>query len=441
MARMLNAGARIALLAVVAGPAVGQVKTLPVPVSPPIRVSVSSAGVQGNDTSQHPKLSPDGRFVGFTSDASNLVPGDTNGVADAFVRDRMLGTMTRVSVDSAGNQGNAISTTPSFSLDGRYATFLSSASNLVAGDTNMANDIFVHDLWTRTTERVSLDSAGVQGDYHSSNSSLSADGRHVVFVSSATNLVPFDDPYYQSDVFVRDRATGITTRVSVSSAGVKGNSGSTSARITPDGCTVAFMSLATNLVPQDTNGFPDVFVHDRVSGTTERVSVGSSGAEGNARSLYPSLSSDSRYVAFSSHASNLVAQDTNGSVDIFVRDRINGTTTRVSVSSGGAEGNGDSDTPSISSDGRFVAFASYASNLVPQDTNGTGDFFVHDRATVTTKRVSITSAGTQGAGDPYLDGIPVLSSRGHYVAFSSTADDLVPMDTNARVDVFVRRLR
>jgi archaellum component FlaF (FlaF/FlaG flagellin family) len=226
-----------------------------------------------------------------------------------------------------------------------------------------------------TTERVSVSSAEAEGNYRSNWSSVSADGRYVAFSSLADNLVA-GDTNGVVDVFVRDRVTGITDRVSVSGAGEQGNDWSNWPSISADGRYVAFMSTANNLVAGDTNGSWDVFVRDRVSGETERVNVSSAGAEANGPSGYSVISADGRYVAFMSDATNLVPGDTNGRADVFVRDRMAGETQRVSVSSAGVEADGRSDENSISADGRYVAFGSRASNLVPGDTNGTRDIFV-----------------------------------------------------------------
>jgi Tol biopolymer transport system component len=235
-----------------------------------------------------------------------------------------------------------------------------------------------------TTERVSVDSAGNEGNsFVQRNASISADGRFVAFTSFATNLVP-GDTNRRDDVFVRDRLTGTTELVSVDSAGNQGNRDSGSPAISADGRFVAFHSVATNLVPGDTGNMTDVFVRDRLTGTTQRVSVDSAGTEGNGASVEPAISGDGRFVAFYSFATNLVPGDTNGDGDVFVHDRQTGTTERVSVDSAGNQGSAISDgfrKVSISADGRVVAFVSVATNLVPGDTNGGSDAFVHDRQT------------------------------------------------------------
>ncbi|MBI5951341.1 MAG: PD40 domain-containing protein [Chloroflexi bacterium] len=405
-----------------------------------VRVSVDSNGSEGNSYSVQPSISADGRYVVFNSNASNLVDGDTNGVRDIFVYDRATGITTRVSVDSSGLQGNGDSSHPSSSFDGRYVAFDSLSSNLVSGDTNGERDVFVHDRATGVTTRVSVDSSGVQGqgnitDY-SASPSISSDGRYVAFTSGDNNLVVWDTNGW--DTFMHDRVTGITTRVSVDSSGAQQTGGGSDLPSTPsissDGRYVAFVSTASNLVANDTNGWHDVFVHDRATGITTRVSVDSSGIQGNDRSIFSSISSDGRYVAFQSEADNLVANDTNGWQDVFVHDRTTGITTRVSVDSFGAQARGWQGPPSISSDGRYVAFQSDASNLVAGDTNGWRDVFVHSRVTGVTTRVSVNSLGKQGNGPSSSHSI---SSDGRYVAFVSTASNLVSGDTNGTYDIFV----
>jgi Tol biopolymer transport system component len=398
------------------------------------RVSVASDGTQGNDESRWPSISADGRYVAFVSDASNLVPGDTNGVRDVFVYDRQTGQTTRVSVASDGIQGNDGSGSPSISADGRYVVFASTADNLVPEDTNSVGDVFIHDRQTGQTSRVSVSSDGTQGNGVSYNPSISADGRYVAFASAANNLVP-GDTNNMVDIFVHDRQTGQTSRVSVASDGTQGNIHSTGPiSLSAGGRYVAFGSGANNLVPDDTNGSVDIFVHDRQTGQTSRVSVASGGAQGNSFSDFPSISADGRYVAFQSNASNLVPDDTNGWSDIFVHDRQTIMTSRVSVASDGTQGNYWSWQPSISADGRYVAFTSFADNLVPGDTNGYLDIFVHDLQTGQTSRVSVASGWTQGNGDSNRASI---SADGYHIAFHSEASNLVPDDTNDVQDIFV----
>jgi Tol biopolymer transport system component len=228
-------------------------------------------------------------------------------------------------------------------------------------------------------------------------------------------------------------------RVSVGPNGVEGNNDSLFPAISAHGRFVAFESDAANLEPNDTNGSSDVFVRDRQTGRTTRVSVGAGGAQGNRYSGVGGISADGRYVAFRSYASSLVADDTNGEQDVFVRDRQTGRTTRVSVGAGGAQGNAGSIGAGISADGRYVTFDSNATNLVPGDTNDLGDVFVHDRQTSRTTRVSVTARGAQAAGGNSAN--PAISADGQHVAFNSQAANLVRRDTNAAFDIFVATRR
>src|SRR5438445_6610436 len=303
-----------------------------------VRVSVASGGTEGDEASLGSALSADGRFVAFDSAATDLVAGDTNGVSDVFVHDRQTGTTERVSVASGGAQGNGSSGLigfafpPALSADGRFIAFVSFATNLVAGDTNAATDVFVHDRLTGTTERVSVASGGTEGNDASLGFALSADGRFVAFQSDATNLVP-GDTNGATDVFVRDRQTGMTERVSVASDGTQANNASSYPVLSADGRFVAFHSAGTNLVAGDTNGATEVFVHDRQTGTTERVSVASGGTQGNDSSAGPALSADGGLVAFHSTATNLVSGDANGAYDVFVHELTVSTTTTSTTSS------------------------------------------------------------------------------------------------------------
>jgi Tol biopolymer transport system component len=399
------------------------------------RVSVGAGGAQANPAASYdPSISADGRYVAFTSLAASLVMGDTNNTWDVFVHDRQTGLTTRVSVGAGGAQGNGLSDWPSISADGRFVAFRSEASNLVTGDTNNGADVFVHDRQTWVTTRVSVGAGGAQANGPSQWLSISGDGRYVAFVSEASNLVA-GDTNSRSDVFVHDRQAGVTTRVSVAAGGAQGNNGSgIFPCISADGRYVAFTSFDSNLVAGDTNNRGDVFVHDRQTGVTTRVSVGAGGTQGNDSSGWPSISADGRYVAFDSLATNLVTGDTNDWQDAFVHDRQTGVTTRVSVGAGGTQGDDYSNTPTISADGRYVAFQSRASNLVTGDTNYLADIFVHDRQLGVTTRVSVGAGGTEG--DHYST-FASISADGRHVAFSSYASNLVAGDTNGGEDVFV----
>jgi len=405
------------------------------------RVSVGSTETQSDGRSfDPPAISQDGRFVVFTNDGSNLVDGDTNGSFDVFVRNTVTGTTRRVSVSSnetqaEGHEGEPIGTgSLTISADGRYVAFMSDASNLVPGDTNGRSDVFVRDRATGTTRRVSVSSSERQANTGAGGASISANGRYVAFGSRASNVVP-GDTNQRADVFVRDRSTGTTRRVSMTSNQSQADDDSYTPVLSADGQRVAFLSVASNLVAGDTNGWPDVFVRYRPTGTTYRVSVSSTEVQsiGNqAGSL--AISADGAYVAFFSTASNLVSGDTDHG-DVFVRDRKAGTTERVSVANNGAQSNSGGDDASISADGQRVTFASSADNLVSGDTNGWIDVFIRDQVAGTTSRVSVSSDQTQGDGNSYQGAI---SGDGDHVAFVSEATDLVLGDTNSLFDTFVR---
>jgi flagellin-like hook-associated protein FlgL len=406
------------------------------------RISTDSAGVEGNQVGGYSvsiaALSATGRYMAFWSDANNLVAGDTNSQRDSFVKDTLTGITTRISTDSSGNEAaGGASIVAAISADGRYVAFHSSASNLVAGDTNASQDVFVKDTLTGVTTRVSTNSTGSQTSAGSSSAAaISADGRFVAFHSAASNLVDGDTNGVR-DSFIKDTLTGITTRISTDSAGNQGLGASYADAISADGRYVTFRSTATNLVAGDTNGVQDVFVKDTVTGVTTRVSTSSSGSEGDGTSTAYGVSADGRYVVFSSTATNLVAGDTNGASDVFVKDIVTGVTTRVSTDDGGNEGNGPSFANSISADGRFVGFQSNATNLVTGDTNSRSDAFIKDLLTGRTVRISTASSGEEG--DNHSFGVR-LSADGRLAAFDSRATNFVTDDTNNARDVFLRDL-
>jgi Tol biopolymer transport system component len=396
-------------------------------------VSVATDGTQGDNFSDGARIAPSGRFVVFRSAASTLVPGDTNGFEDVFLHDRLTRTTECISVSSAGVLGNSHSESGAVTPDGRYVAFTSISSNLAPGDTNSRYDVFVRDRVAGTTERVSVSTGGAQGDQDSEAPSISDDGRYVAFDSRAGTLVA-GDTNLGYDVFVRDRQTGTTERVSLAHGGGEADGWSLYSRISPDGRYVAFESSATNLVPGDGNGMTDIFVRDLQSGTNERVSLAWNGAEANGHCELSSMSSDGRCVVFTSRANNLVPGDTNVKEDVFLRDRLAGTTERISVDSNEIQGDGDSFWGTISASGRWVAFASAATNLVHADTNFHVDVFVRDRLTETTERVGLGAGGVQGNAD---SAYPEISADGRFVAFSSLATNLVAGDTNFEDDVFL----
>lgn len=402
------------------------------------RVSVAGDGSQSNGYSDWPTLSSDGRYIAFYSLGSNLVAGDSNGFTDAFVRDVQTGTIRRVSVSSSGVQSNADSHDTVISGNGRHISFISLSTNLVPQtDTANSYDVFVHDLETGTTTAVSVslnNELGTSGrnSYHQS---ISVDGRYIAFNSSRGNMVA-GDTNLRSDIFVRDMQTNTMRRVSVGPNGIQSNGDSFYTNMSDDGRYITFHSSASNLVAGDTNGRIDIFVHDIQTGVTSRASLASGGVQSqNGDSLYPAISGDGRYVAFRSLANNLVPGDTNAKWDIFLHDRQTGITSLVSAPAGGGFANGDSLKAALSQDGRYVTYDSYASNLVSGDTNGQGDVFVRDTQLGTTTRVSVASSGGQALGGEAM--YPSITPNGQYVIFTSFATNMVAGDTNGVADIFM----
>lgn len=399
-----------------------------------IRASRGLNGVDPNSTSNYPSVSESGRYIAFESVASNLVIGDTNAFRDVFVYDRELDITEIVSVGLGGATTNGVSARPAISADGNWVVYRSDANNIVAGDTNGALDVFLYDRATLQTTCVSRGISGATANDSSFEPCISSDGRFVAYSSRANDLVTGDTNGFQ-DVFLFDRMTGQTTRVSVSSLGAEGEDQSARPAISADGRFVAFDSLAEALVPGDL-GEQDIFVHDRLAQSTERVSVDSIGHQADGHSFFPSISGSGRYVAFNSRASDLIASDTNSELDVFVFDRSLRLTRRVSIDSYGIEGNDRSDRPVISGNGNVVAFSSRADNLVPFDLNAKDDIFVHDLTSGVTTRVSRSSLGEEGND---WSEIASISWDGSSVAFRAKATNLIENDLNDSVDVFLYR--
>ena len=338
------------------------------------RVSVGNGGSESNGNSNFPAVSSDGTKIVYTSGATNLVGDDTNGFVDVFLTDTRTGTTILVSRHTDGTQGNDNAGTPSISGDGKMVSYTSLATNLVDGDTNGRSDIFVYDTIAGTTTRASVDSNGNEANDASWLSSVSGNGTLVVYTSRASNLVD-GDTNRTTDVFTYRIASGVTTRVSVQTGGTQAGGGGDSS-ISHDGTRIAFMSSATDLVVGDSNAKDDVFMVDTTTNKTIRVSVDGAGNQANGGSYRPSISADGQNVAFVSVATNLIDDDSNGYEDIFRYNTASGSVTRISVSSDGEQANKPSEWPSISSDGSKVVYTSSATNLIPSDLNRATDAFL-----------------------------------------------------------------
>ena len=340
-------------------------------------------------------LSSDGRYFVFATNNDGVLPEDQNGFQDVYLRDRWTGQLELISVGVGGAPADSYSLWTSISADGRYVAFSSRASNLVANDTNNELDVFLRDRQLGTTELISVSTQGVQSNHQSQSPSVSADGQRVAFTSFANNLVAGDTEGHV-DVFVRDRAAGTTFRVSVHDNGTAANWNSHDAMLSEDGGSVLFHTSAGNLSPDDHNNEVDAFVHTIATGLTEIVGFAQNGLLGNHPTAHSSFSADGRYVAFATR-SMLVPGDTNGTYDIFVRDMRLGLTTRVSADSSGVLGNGESLSPEISPDGGYVAFSSRSTNLGGSTTTSR-DVYLHDRTSGETTWVGQTATGEQPGG-------------------------------------------
>lgn len=414
-----------------AEPAVPTDPTSPT-AGPTTRVSLRTGGEQANNNSDNPAISADGRYAAFSSDANNLVSGDVNGKRDIFLHDRNTGVTTRVSLRTGGGEANGDSYSPVISDDGRIIVFYSLANNLVDGDTNNRTDIFAHDRLSGQLTLVSRVLSGTtNGD--SRDPDISADGRFVTFVSSASNLVGGDNNF-KDDVFRFDRQAQVMERISVASNGSEANDHSFAPAISGDGQRIVFVSRATNLIVGDGNNVPDIFLRNLSNGSTDRVNVRDGSNQANADSWNPDISANGRFVVFISLATNLVDGDTNNYPDVFLRDLNSHHVERVNIPSGGGQANNWSDVPTISTDGRFVAFESDASNLVGGDVASSTDIFIRDRQQSTTVRASINSDGSTANFSSLK---AHLAANGRFIIFASDAINLVANDSNAKRDIFV----
>lgn len=408
--------------------------------SEPTMASVGIGGIQGNGSSAYPSLSADGRYLVFASAASNLVLGDANQKSDIFRLDVIAGfsppSITRVS-NGLNAEANDDSDYPTVSSDGRYVVFQSTANNLVSLDGNNARDVFRKDMVAGTTVLVSSAIGGGSANGDSSWAAVSRDGRYITFASDASDIVA-DDTNAKRDIFRKDMSTGTVVRISVASDGTQANDASQRSTISGDGRYVLFHSDASNMVSGDTNGTRDVFLRDNVNSSTSRVSLTSSGAQAppGASSEVGGLSADGRYLLFSAQGS-FIAGVTGTSRQLYRYDTQTSTLILVSTTSG-QEGNGPSGeltwNTTISDNGRYVMFDTLATNLV-DNFYEKRQIAVRDTVDETTHQVSynehVSEAGNSDSNHPSI------AAAGDIVAFASDATNLTQLDSNLSSDILV----
>ncbi len=415
-------------------PSVALSPAIAAPVSRVGRVSVGVDGAQADTDSLLPVTSDDGRFVAFQS-SSDALDGDTGGHVNVFVRDTVAGTTTLISAALGGSLADGDSFSPSISADGRYVAFASNATNLIVGDDNASTDVFVHDRQSGSTTMASITPAGLPGNADSHSPALSSDGAAIAFVSSASDLVA-GDVAGNDDIFIRTFASSLTRRVSRGVNGVEANGHSSSPAINASGSRIAFGSAASNLVAGGDNGHQDVYVASVTASSISvtRASATAGGVEGNLGSFAPSIDAAGRRVAFESQASNLVGGDTNGVRDVFVVDLTTRAVARASLTSSGMQLAAASRDAAIDPVTARVAFSSTDSKVVPGDLNGVSDVFLRDLGTGSVQRVSVTTTGlaTNGASSACR-----FATDGSAIGFHSFADNIVSADDNGAADAFL----
>ncbi|MEE9320234.1 MAG: hypothetical protein V3U76_07315 [Granulosicoccus sp.] len=393
-------------------------------------------GSVGNGAASNPSISSEGRYVVFESASANLVAGDTNRSIDIFVADLLDNSITRVSVNSNGVEGDANSTHPRISGDGKHIVFSSAASNLIENDLNDTLDIFLHQITTGKTILISSSSEGEQASVGSNYPAVSSNGEYVVFESQADNLVP-DDENTAYDVFLKNVNTGTIRRLSLGGEGNEiasvdtVNQDSGRPVISANGLSVLFHSFSPYLVSDDNNTVADIFLFDMRSGVISRISE-ADGQGGNGESLQPSISPNGRYVSFQSAASNLAVGLTNGELQIYRHDLLENETKLVSVNGRGFTGDSASVAASVSDLGA-VAFMSLAGNLTLDDSAGQFRVYLSAADNRSIRRLDI----------PLFDGVdgssfsPSISADGNAVAFSSESGKLIAGGVSASSDIFI----
>ncbi len=390
------------------------------------------------------RISADGNFAVWSTDSA-LDPSDNNGLHDVYLRDLNTNVVSRVSVDATGGDPDENSTSPAISADGRFVAFESRASDLLGAgiDTNSLSDIFVRDVVNGVTTRVSVATGGAQstsGFAGSTSPSITGNGRYVAFSSGSDDLIVGDNNGNE-DIFLHDRIANSTVRLNLGPLSAEASGGeSSSPAIAENGSVVFFLSSATNLVPGVTSGNPNIFGRDLMSNSTFLASKTAAGAEPNGDCLFPSVSADGNLVVYASSASNLVPIETSMGYDIYLFDRSGDTTTLVSANVAGTPANGfTSNNARISGNGAVVGFTTDANNLLwePSDS-GVYDLYVKDLAS---GKIALVSVGLNGANpNGNSDGFPDFTDDGSAVIFSSLAGNLVPNDTNMSRDIFIGRM-
>ena len=387
-------------------------------------ISQAYDGTRTTADSRFPQISADGQYVTFVSSSDNLVMNDTNGKDDVFVYHYATGTMERISVSDSGVQANGDSFFPSISANGRYIAFGSTASNLSPDDLNTRRDIFRHDRVTGETLLITRSTSGGATNGGSGLPKISGDGQVIAFESVATNLVPGDTNGLR-DIFAYDGATDSISRVSLTADGsqiLDGGREATKPTISDNGRYVTYQTWADDVVPNDDRHTTDIFRYDRQTGETRIVSLSSAGEYGNNQSEESSVSGDGRYVLFNSSSDNLVPGDDNDETDIFVHDTMTEQTLMASVKNDGNPNNGFEFSGDISDDGQFVVFSSTATNIAPNDNNHNPDIFLRDLLQNTTTRISVSDSGVQSDRASLF---PSISSDGTRVVFQSQASNLI----------------
>jgi len=410
------------------------------------RVSLGIDGAEGDGSAYEGSVSNSGRIVAFHSNSTNVHPGATAGEFQVFVRDLRTGGTELISADGDGNEGNGYSYYPGLSANGRRVVYYTIADNIAPDATPSNPQVVLFDRRTGETIQVSAPPSGEAADGGCSLYDcrpMSGNGRFVVFPSTSTNLVEGDANGVQ-DVFLYDAARRTTERIS-NGIGAEADGSSRFPSISPNGRWILYSSLATNLVEGDLNGQADVFLYDRVKRTTRLVSLADDGSQGDGGSDVTSsaVSNNGRWVAFCSSATNLVEGDGNGVFDVFLRDLRAGTTTRISVGPGPdfAEGGQNAGTPAITPDGRLVTYWTYASNMIdPTDTMGV-DQIVYDPRTGTSRRALEALGGGESGGSGNYGYWNQMSPNGRWYVVVSDSGAIEAGDANGDWDVYLVELR